>query len=153
MKRIAFVIVLASLLLATAGVASAQTARIDFSGSEWCPDTFLFGSIRFPGPNLQIRDITQVCYDTASIPQLTGTDYLSDSNLHAVGKGGNFILTGKLRMESVEGGAWVGTWVWATNMDTIQVVAHGEGKYEGMQLHWFLTEEGPFWGYILVTGE
>jgi hypothetical protein len=153
MKRILFVVVMATVFFAATGVANAQTTRIDFTGSEWCdPDTFLFGSAREAGPNLLIRGITQVCYDSASIPQLTGTDFLSNASLQLIGTGPNFILTGKLRMESAEGGVWVGSWVLPANTNTIMVIAHGEGLYNGMQLHWFLTEDGPFWGYILNPG-
>lgn len=151
MKRILFVIVLLAAILLTTTTASAKTTRIDFTGSEWCdPDTLIFGDMRLAGPNMQIKHITQVCYDTASIAQLTGTDYLTDGDMHFVGP--NFILVGNLRMESDEGGVWVGSWVLPANADAIQVVAHGEGLYEGMELHWYLSLDGPFWGYISVPG-
>ena len=152
MKRILFVIVLVAVMYATTGIASAKTSRTDFTGSEWCPDTITFIRAIEAGPNLHLAGISQTCYDTASIPQLTGTDYLSDSMLHLVGNGSNFIITGKLRMESEEGGIWVGSWVLPANTDTIQVIANGQGLYEGQELHWFLNLAGPFYGYILNTG-
>jgi len=153
MKRILFIIVLVAAILATTGAASAKTMRIDFTGSEWCdPDTFLFARVWESGPNLHIDGITQTCYDTASIPQLTGTNNLFDARINLVGGGPNFNLSGKLRMESAEGGVWVGSWVWPANAATIQVIAHGEGLYEGQQLHWFLVDGGPFWGYIVIPG-
>jgi hypothetical protein len=134
--------------------ASAKSSRIDFTGSEWCdPETMFFDKVWLAGPNAHIGQLTQVCYDTASIPQLIGTDYLSGANVHFVGGGKIFIMTGKLRMVSVEGGAWVGSWVLPANTTTIRVVAHGEGLYEGMVLHWFLSLDGPFWGYILTSGD
>lgn len=146
------VVLLASIMLTTT-IASAKTTRSYFTGSEWCdPDTFLFTRVWESGPSLHLDGITQTCYDTASIPQLTGTDYLFDARMNFVGDGPNFILSGKLRMESAEGGVWVGSWVLPANTTTIQVVAHGEGLYEGQQLHWFLEEtgtgSGPFSGYI-----
>jgi len=154
MKRILFFIIVVITILATTGVASAKTTRIDFTGSEWCdPDTLIFGNVRLAGPNVQIKPFTEVCYDTASIPQLTGTDYLTDGNVHFVGNGQNFILSGKLQMQSDEGGVWVGSWVLPENTSTIKVVAHGEGLYDGMVLYWFLSLDGPFWGYILNPGQ
>ena len=67
--------------------------------------------------------------------------------------GPNFILVGKLRMESDEGGVWKGSWVLPANSTTIQVIAHGEGIYEGLKLHWFLSLDGPFWGYITSNAD
>ncbi len=150
MKRILFVIVLLAAILLTATTASAKTTRIDFTGSETCSPDVNFERVKLAGPNLQIKHITSVCYDTASIPQLTGTDYLTDGDMHYAGP--NWILVGNLRMESDEGGVWVGSWVLPANADTIQVVAHGEGLYEGMELHWYLSLDGPFSGYISVPG-
>jgi len=147
------VVLLTSIMLTTTiTIASAKTTRIYFTGSEWCDsDTFIFTRVWESGPNLHLDGITQTCYDTASIPQLTGTDYLFDARINFVGDGPNFILSGKLRMESAEGGVWVGSWVLPANTTIIQVIAHGEGIYEGQQLHWFLDEaDGSFNGYIVV---
>ena len=153
MKRILFVILLVAAMLASTGVASAKTTRIDFSGSEVCDEsTLTIAKIIEAGPNLHLMQITQTCYDTASSSKLTGTDYLTGGNMHIVGGGKNFILTGTLRMESTEGGVWVGSWVLPANSNTIKVVAHGEGLYAGLQLHWFLSLDGPFSGYILNPG-
>lgn len=133
----------------------AKSSRIYFTGSEWCdPDTFNFARIWESGPNLHIDQVTQTCLDTASIPQLTGTDYLFDARINLVGGGPNFILSGKLRMESDDGGVWVGSWVLPANTTTIKVIAHGEGLYEGQKLHWFLDEvDGSFSGYIDKAGQ
>ncbi len=73
-------------------------------------------------------------------------------DIDTAGPWGRTVLSGKLRMESAEGGAWVGSWVMPANTTTIQVIAHGEGLYEGQQLHWFLDDAGPFNGYIEETG-
>jgi len=156
-KYILLIVVLLASILLTTTVASAKGTRIYFTGSEWCDQgTFTFARIWESGPNLHLDQITQTCYDTASIPQLTGTDYLFDARMNLVGGGPKFILSGKLRMESAEGGVWVGSWVLPANTTTIKVIAHGEGLYEGQQLHWFLEEtgngSGPFSGYIEVTG-
>lgn len=145
------IIALLALILFMSNKASAKTTRIDFTGSERCdPDTLMFDKLQLAGPNLQIKRITQICYDTASIPHLTGADYLTDGDMHLVGS--NFVLVGNLRMESEEGGVWMGSWVLPANTTTIQVIAHGEGLYEGMILHWYLSLDGPFWGYILTPG-
>ena len=152
MKRILFVLVLVTAILASTSIASAKTTRIEFTGSEWCDeDTLIFEREKLAGPNMQIKHITQVCYDTASIPQLSGTDYLTDGDMHVVGQ--NFIIDGNLRMESDEGGVWVGSWVLPAHTNTIKVIAHGEGLYEGMILHWYLSLDGPFWGYIFTPGK
>jgi hypothetical protein len=155
MKSILLALLLVASLLASTGVASAKTHRINFSGSEWCdPATVNIGSVRQLGPNLQvIKLISQTCYDTASVPQLTGTDYLKDAKLYVL-NGNLFKMNGNLRMESSEGGAWEGHWVMPANSTTIQVTAHGKGLYKGMELHWFLSLESDatgnntFWGYI-----
>ncbi len=157
MKPRRFMIVIALVaVLALAMPVAAYTgdSRIYFTGSEWCDsDSFTSARIWESGPNLHLDQITQTCYDTASIPQLTGTDYLFEARINLVGGGPNFNLSGKLRMESAEGGVWVGSWVLPAHTTTIQVIAHGEGLYEGQQLHWFLDEEaGSFSGYIVETG-
>ncbi len=151
-KYILLIVILLAAILLTTTTASAKTTRIDFTGSEWCdPDTLMIDKIQPAGPNLHIKHITSVCYDTASIPQLTGIDHLTDGDVHFAGP--NWILVGNLRMESNEGGVWVGSWVLPANSTTIQVVAHGEGMYEGMELHWFLDAECDvcsFSGYIIM---
>ncbi len=145
-------------ILLPASPASAKSNRIDFTGSEWCDqESFTSARIWEAGPNLHLDGITQTCHDIASIPKLTGTDYLIEARMNLVGSGPNFNLSGKLRMESLEGGVWVGSWVLPANTNIIQVIAHGEGLYEGLELHWFLTETGsgggPFSGYILTPGD
>jgi hypothetical protein len=147
--RVSMVIVLMRLMLLPARLVTARTNRIEFSGAEWCdPTTLTVVREWLAGPNYQARGLTQTCHDTASIPQMNGTDFLSDGRILVVGNAGNFIMTGKLRMESAEGGVWVGSWTWPVNSDTVQVIGHGEGLYEGLHLHWFLTLAGPFFGYI-----
>jgi len=146
-----FILVIGMLLPLT--VASAKTIRTDFTGFEWCdPDTLTVIREWIAGPNYQARGLIQVCHDTADIQQMTGTDYLSDARVIIVETTGAFILTGKLRMETDEGGVWVGSWTLPANSDTVQVIGHGEGLYEGLQLHWFLRLDGPFYGYITDPG-
>lgn len=142
--------VLILLLSATATPVSAKATRIEFTGKEIC-DEPSFSKQWMAGFTWHANGITSTCHDTASIPELTGTDYLTGFTAQIVGK--NFIMFGKLRMESTEGGAWVGSWVFPAHSTTIQVIAHGEGMYEGMELHWFLSLDGPFWGYIIDTGK
>jgi hypothetical protein len=151
--HILFVLTLVFSLLFPMTIASANPNRIDFSGSEWCdPSTLNVIREWMAGPNYQARGLTQVCYDTADIPQMTGTDYLSDGRVIFVGNTGDLVLTGKLRMVTNEGGVWVGSWRLPANSDTVQVIGHGEGIYEGLQLHWFLNLDGPFEGYIVDPG-
>lgn len=141
-------ILLVLILLASAAPVSAKTTRVEFTGNEACDDPLILKEW-MSGPNYHANGITSTCYDTASIPELTGTDYLTDGRMKFVGP--NFILVGTLRMESAEGGVWKGSWVLPANSTTIQVTGHGEGKYEGMELHWFLSLDGPFWGYIVFN--
>jgi hypothetical protein len=151
--RILIVLMLIVGVLMLVTIASAKTARIDFTGSEWCdPDTFTLIREWMAGPNYQAKGLTEICYDTADIPQMTGTDYLYDGRISFVGNSDNFILSGKLRMETDEGGVWMGSWTLPANSNTIKVVGHGEGIYEGLQLHWFLDLDGPFYGYIIDQG-
>ncbi len=155
MKRILFVIVLAALLIATTGAASAGTTRIYFTGTTQCFDRDSGTLIRewFPGINYQARGVPQACYDTASIPQLNGIEYI-DFKVQVVGVDGKWlILSGTDRMETYEGGVWAGSWVWPANTWILKIIMHGEGKYAGQQLHMFedaSTDE--FWGYIEVPG-
>ena len=138
------------ILLLSATTVSAKTTRVEFTGYEVC-DPPLILKEWVAGFTWHANGITSTCYDTASIPELTGTDYLTGFTAQMVGK--NFIMFGKLRMESDEGGVWIGSWVFPAHSPTIQVIAHGEGMYEGMELHWFISLDGPFWGYIIDTGK
>jgi hypothetical protein len=147
--RILIVLTLVIGVLSPMTIAKAKTTRIDFTGSESCvPGTLTLIREWMAGPNYLARGLTEVCLDTADIPQMTGTDYLYDGQVRFVGNTGNFILSGKLRMETDEGGVWLGSWVLPANSTTIQVIGHGEGLYEGLHLHWFLSLDGPFNGYI-----
>ncbi len=152
MKRIMFVIVLAALLVATTGAASAGTTRIYFTGAEKC-DAAVFPQDWMAGPNWQARGIYSVCHDRATIPQYTGTSYLSDGRLQWLVGQVNPILASDLRMETKEGGVWVGSAVLPANTDEVKIVMHGEGLYAGQQIHVFLSYNySTFWGYIEVTG-
>jgi hypothetical protein len=151
MKRILFVVVLAAMIVGTTGSASAApTTRTYFTGTAAC-DPLSVTVVRewMAGPNYQGRGFAQTCYDTASIPELNGIEYI---NFHVVGRNG--ILSGKDRMETNEGGVWVGSWVWPANTWILRIVMQGEGKYAGQQLRMFENaEDGSFWGYIEATGE
>lgn len=148
--RILIVFLLAASVFLPMTATTATVTRIDFTGSEWCdPETLTLIREWMAGPNYQARGLAQTCYDVASISQATGKDYI-EGRILAVGKPGNFILSGKNRIETDEGGVWVGSWVLPTNSDTIQLIAHGEGMYEGMMLYEYLNLDGPFYGYITV---
>jgi hypothetical protein len=157
--RILIVLVLSFIVLFPTTMASAKQNRIEFTGSELCTHADLEIPMEwYPGRNWQARDASETCFDTnADTSMMTGTDYIYDMSCRYVGEG-NFMLEGKLRMETDEGGVWVGSWEMSAHDYVIKVVAHGEGVYEGMHLHWFLyqgdtttTPEGditPFNGYI-----
>lgn len=131
----------------------AASTRIYFTGSEPCDDgSFDYARFWISGPNIHVNGVTSTCYPIASIPQFTGTDYLSDGRIVW-----NSIelspISGKFRMESIEGGVWTGSWILPANSNTIQITGHGEGIYAGKQI--FIYEDDPtgnFWGYILDTG-
>ncbi len=151
MKRILFVIVVTALLIATTGAASAGTTRIYFTGTEKC-DTVFIPEAWTAGPNWQARGIYSTCHDKATIPQYTGTSYLSDGRLQYVGQ--VTLLATDLRMETKEGGVWMGSGVLPANTDTVKIVMQGEGVYAGQQIHVFLNVVySTFWGYIEVTGQ
>jgi hypothetical protein len=134
-------------------IASAKPTRIDFTGSEWCdPNTFVFTREWWDGDNYHARGISQTCYDTATIPQMTGMDYLYDSRLDAFDNFAQMKMSGKLNFVSDEGGEWVATWKLPLDSETITVIGHGKGKYKGLELHWFLKLDGSFQGYILDRG-
>jgi hypothetical protein len=156
MKTRMFMIValIAALFALAAPVrAHAENTRIYFTGSEWCdPNSLIFGRAWMSGPNFHANGITQVCYDTASIPQLIGTAYLFDGRIVVNGLE-LYPISGKYRMESNEGGVWTGSWILPANSNIIRLTAHGEGKYEGLQLHLFEDDSaGSFWGYIDTGG-
>jgi hypothetical protein len=152
MKRVLFAIVLAALLIATTGAASAGTTRIYFTGVEKC-DAPIFPQNWMAGPNWQARGIYSICHDRATIPQYTGTSYLSDGRLQWLVGQVNPILATDLRMETKEGGVWVGSGVFPANTDTVKIVMQGEGLYAGQEIRVFLSyENSTIWGYIEDTG-
>jgi len=132
-------------------IVSARATRIDFTGSEWCdPATLNAERLWWPGPNLQVRGWTQTCYETANIPQMNGTTYLYDG-LAVIGN--NYVVNVNFRMETTGGGVWTGVCQLPANTDVIKCIGHGEGVYEGLELHWFpgpnMGTPTPFTGYIL----
>jgi hypothetical protein len=151
--RVLLVLVLSFVVLLPTKIASAKETRIEFTGYEECSgDTLIIPVEWYPGRNWQARDAIETCSDTADTQMMTGEDHLYDMAAHSVGVA-NFILNGKLRMETDEGGVWVGSWKLTPSDYIIKVVAHGEGIYEGMLLHWFLSLDGPFYGYISYNGD
>ena len=84
--------------------------------------------------SMEVRGWTQTCHEAADILQMTGTTYLYDG-LASVGN--NYIVNIKFRMDTDEGGVWAGNCVLAANTLIIKCVGHGEGIYEGLELHWF----------------
>jgi hypothetical protein len=151
MKRIAFIIVLAALLIATTGGASAGTTRTYFTGQANCdPDSVAVARAWMAGPNLQLQGISQLCYDTATIPQMEGIESIT---FGIVGRKAS--LTGKDIMVTNEGGVWVGNWEWPASTWTLRIVMEGQGLYAGQQIHIFEdARDGSFWGYIQAdTGD
>ena len=83
---------------------------------------------------------------------MTGTDYLYDAQLDAFDNFAQMQMSGKLRFASDEAGEWLAIWIWPRGSDTISVLGFGKGKYDGLALHWFLKEDGSFWGNITDRG-
>jgi len=129
----------------------ADNNRTYFTGSETGCDKWEVEREWMAGPTLHLRIDTQTCDEEADIPQYTGTIYASDG---VINMGGMFItVNGKFRMETVEGGVWVGNFKLSANSNTITGVGHGEGMYAGQQIHVFTNNEtGEFWGYIINAG-
>lgn len=141
------------LSLAIPAPARAENTRIDFTGIETgCTDpvwTKEWGS----GPNFHISGVSSTCYDVANKNYFTGTNYISDGMGHFVAGGAIMIITGKFRMETEEGGVWVGTFITPANTTILTAVGQGEGIYWGLQIHMFQDQNtGEFWGYV-NTGE
>jgi hypothetical protein len=148
MLRVLTFLAVAALILMPFSAVSAKSPRINFTGSEWCdPASLHIMKEWMNGTDYHARGITQTCYDTADIPQMTGTDYLYLTNLDVIN--GEMKLSGAIRMVSDEGGTWLGLCNLPLGSDTITCVGRGIGRYKGLELHWFLTLDGPFSGYII----
>ncbi len=85
---------------------------------------------------------------------MSGTDYLSVGKISFTGINGNFILSGKLRMETSEVGVCVGSWVLPPNTIALEVIGHVEGTYKGLEFHSFLNvETNEFHGFMIDHGD
>jgi hypothetical protein len=145
------IFLLVSSLLLPVNAANAQAERTEFTGWEVCDaETLSAMRLWMAGPNFQVRGWSETAYETASIAQMTGTTYIYDG-LAIIGK--NYIVNAKFRMETDEGGVWVGVSRKAADSPTITSIGHGEGIYEGLEFRLYqnmCTEGGqPFHGYII----
>ncbi len=157
LARILIAFAIVSCVLLPAPSVSANPNRTDFTGTELCEDsTYNFVREWMSGPNnYHARGVSQTCYETASIPEMTGTLYLYDFRLNAFDNFSTYGLSGKFRLVSAEGGEWVGTTESPRSSSIVTVVGHGVGKYQGLELHWFLdhsVQPVVFSGYILDPG-
>ena len=144
-----------SILLALAMPLSARAeeARVYFTGIEASCDPLLPSRIWASGPNYHVRVQSQTCYEQGSIAQATGTNYASDGVINEVGHESILTVTGKFRLETNEGGIWVGSFTWPANTNLLRAVGQGQGMYEGLSIHMFLDQAtGTFWGYIEPGG-
>ena len=141
------------LTLAMPVPASAANMRIDFTGTETGCDP-LISSREWPsGPNYHIHVESQTCFEAATIAQFTGTNYPYDGVINLVGRGSVLTITGKFRMETDEGGIWVGNFTWPANTNILIGIGHGQGIYKGLNVHLFVDETtGMFSGYIDTSG-
>jgi hypothetical protein len=147
--RFVMVLTLATVILLPATRVSANATRIEFTVSETCDNDLTNVREWSAGPNFHATGITQTCHDLGSIPQVTGTVYLTDGNMHYVGN--NAIMTGLARFETDEGGVWVGRWTFSAGVFIL--VAHGAEMYEGQQYFGFHNlNSGLNKGYILMPG-
>ena len=144
---LATIAILATLLMAAP--ARAENTRIYFTGNEPGCDEWVVSRVVESGPNLHLRIYSQTCHDEASIPQFTGTNYAYNGILNFVGGGELVTITGKFHFVSVEGGIWDGNFTFHANANTLIGVGHGEGLYEGQDIHITTNiSTGNFWGYI-----
>ena len=147
-KYIAVVLALLLVLLFTSTV-SAKNETIEFTYTEVCDnDNMIVDRWIFNGQvNWLMKGFHVTCTDTASIPQYTGT-LVAEGNSQQVGTNGIWVLTGKARLETEEGGVWNMNCVFPTPLWEINCQGQGEGKYAGMQI---FIREG--FGTILVHGQ
>ncbi len=125
---------LLAVLLVGISPASAKVTRIYFyqlGGDECSP---VLDLLHISGPNMHVHG-TYTCPTTAydmnddPFPMFTGVITWTDAKAQFVG--GHENLTSKIRIDTVEGGAWVGSFSWPGN-GVLKGVYHGEGIYEGM---------------------
>lgn len=147
--RFFIILIIATVILLPAKVASANATRIDFTNTEICDNDITFTREWWSGPNYHLAGITQTCHDTSDFPFAAGTVYLTDGELNCVANNCN--MTGWARFETEEGGVWVGRW--SLSAGVFEYRAHGEGIYEGQQF--FVMENfhnGLQEKYILIPG-
>ena len=150
---ISFAIIAILLTLTLPTPTYAKNERIYFTGSETGCDAEVIDREWASGPNYHFRIDTQTCYEVGDTPQFIGTLYAYDGVINISGGGSIITINGKFRMETDEGGVWVGNFELPANSNTIKGVGHGEGMYAGQQIHVFTNNEtGEFWGYIINGG-
>ncbi len=154
MRMLVIVAMLAMLLASALPLAAhAENSRIYFTGVETSCDPLLPSRIWASGPNYHVRVQSQTCHEQGSIPQATGTNYASEGVINEVGRESILTVTGKFRLETNEGGIWVGSFTWPANTNLLKAVGQGQGIYEGLNIHMFLDQStGTFWGYIDTAG-
>ncbi len=141
------------LTLAMPVPAHAANMRIYFTGTETGCDPLIPGREWSSGPNYHIHVESQTCYEAATIAQFTGANYPHDGVINLVGGGSVLTITGKFRMETNEGGIWVGSFTWPANTNILTGIGHGQGIYKGLNMHVFVDETtGMFSGYIDTGG-
>src|SRR5512135_947574 len=107
--RVSLAVMSILLILAMPISARAEEARIYFTGIETGCAPLLPSRIWASGPNYHVRVQSQTCYEQGSIPRATGTNYASDGVINEVGRESLLTVTGKFRLETNEGGIWVGS--------------------------------------------
>jgi hypothetical protein len=148
---ISFAVIAVLLTLSIPTTVRADNNRIYFTGIETGCEDWVVEREWMAGPTYHLRIDTQTCYEEANIPQFTGTLYPHDGVINFGGMFGT--INGKFRMETEEGGVWVGNFELSANSNTISGVGHGEGIYAGQQMRVFTNAEtGEFWGYIINGG-
>jgi len=132
---ISFVIIAIMLSLTLPTPAYAENERIYFTGYESGCDSAVIDRDWASGPNYHLRIDTQTCYEVGDIPQFTGTLYAYDGVINVSGGGSMITINGKFRMETEEGGVWVGSFERPANTNILRGVGHGEGMYEGQHIY------------------
>jgi len=148
---VSFVIIAIMLSLTLPTPAYAKNERIDFTGSETRCDFPEIDREWVSGLNYHLRIDTQTCYEVGDIPQFTGTLYAYDGVINVSGGGSMITINGKFRMETEEGGVWVGSFERPANTNILRGVGHGEGIYEGQHIHIYNDQlNNKISGYITI---
>lgn len=142
-------VLMVAVLLTPAASVGAKNEKTYFTvDNEFCesgiPERFLFVG----QGNYIAFNMPTTCWETGSIPEVTGVTYVELTNYHALANG-IWMFVGTGRMVTDDGGVWNMNCVYQWPSPDAQCHGNGEGIYDGMQI--FMTGvPGYLWnGYIV----